>query len=65
MNKVVKGDLLVLRPDCPNSQDGKHHADPLSGSFPQEADSDEFLHFVVDFNCKHCGLSGSVRVDPT
>jgi len=38
--------------------DKKHEPDPRSA---QQADKTDF---VVDYWCKHCGLSGSVAIDP-
>lgn len=40
-----------------------HEADPSSISSPPEAGTDVSLEWIVDVNCKHCGRSGSVRID--
>lgn len=54
-----------LHTDCEKSPTGKHEPDWLSVAIPQEATSgDPFLQGVIDVNCKHCGLSGSGRVEP-
>lgn len=44
--------------ECPESPTGKHKADPQSASTHDAPD------WVIDYNCKYCGLSGSVSVDP-
>ena len=46
---------------CRETEDGKHEPDPGSATVPQQSGETDFL---VDYNCKHCGISGSVRVDP-
>ena len=43
---------------CQESEDGKHEANPRSGTQPPECD------FTIDYNCKFCGQSGGVPVDP-
>ncbi len=46
---------------CYETAEGKHEADPKSASSgPQDGDA----NIVVDFNCKHCGQSGGLAVDP-
>jgi hypothetical protein len=50
--------------DCSKSPIGKHEPDWATLIIPDEASTDEFLLGVVDVNCKHCGMSGSARVDP-
>ena len=48
---------------CRRSPTYKHEPNWQTMSIPEEAADDEFLHGVVDVNCKHCGLSGAVRVN--
>jgi hypothetical protein len=43
---------------CQETEDGKHEADPTSGTVPAGSE------FLVDYTCKHCGQSGAVAVDP-
>ncbi len=42
---------------CPKSADKTHEADPNTAV---KADG---VDWVIDFNCKHCGRSGSVYVN--
>ena len=49
---------------CPDSEDYRHHPDPASIKPAKEAENDMETDWIVDVNCKHCGRSGSVRIDP-
>ena len=51
--------LLPCYDHCQESRAGEHEADPLSAFSPADA-----TPFTVDYNCKHCGQSGGVAVDP-
>jgi len=42
---------------CQETEDGNHEADPESGTVPAGCE------FLVDYTCKHCGLSGSLAVE--
>jgi hypothetical protein len=49
---------------CPKSPDFKHHPDPASIKPADGAGRNRGTDWIVDVNCKHCGRSGSVRIDP-
>jgi hypothetical protein len=49
---------------CPESPDFKHHADPASVKPADGAGRERGTDWIVDVNCKCCGRSGSVRIDP-
>jgi hypothetical protein len=49
---------------CPNSPDFQHHADPSSIKPADGAGRNRGTDWIVDVNCKHCGRSGSARIDP-
>lgn len=55
---VSKKKSNILDTLCPKSPDQLHEADPRTAV---KADG---AHWIIDFNCKHCGRSGSVYVDP-
>lgn len=44
---------------CQPASDGKHVPDPKSITVPDGASD-----FIVDVNCKGCGQSGGVAIDP-
>lgn len=44
---------------CSGASDGKHIPDPASIA---PADG---VEWVIDINCAKCGISGSMRVDPS
>lgn len=50
--------LLPCYDHCQEAVDGQHEADPSSGVAPKMPD------FVIDYNCRHCGQSGAVAVNP-
>ena len=47
---------------CQKSKDGKHEPDPASIA-PAECNA-ETGQMLVDIWCKHCGISGSVGIEP-
>ena len=49
---------------CPKSPDYKHHPDPASIEAADGAGRNRGTDWLVDVNCKHCGRSGSVAIDP-
>ena len=49
---------------CPQSSDFKHDPDPSSIKAADGAGKERGTDWIVDVNCKHCGRSGSVRIDP-
>jgi hypothetical protein len=49
---------------CPKSPDYRHHADPAGIKPADGAGRNRGTDWIVDVNCKHCGRSGSVRIDP-
>jgi len=49
---------------CPKSSDFKHHPDPTSITPADGAGKNRGTDWIVDVNCRHCGRSGSVRIDP-
>ena len=49
---------------CPRSPDFRHHPDPASVKAADGAGRNRGTDWIVDVNCKHCGRSGSVRIDP-
>ncbi|MGO8750589.1 MAG: hypothetical protein ACLQNE_31965 [Thermoguttaceae bacterium] len=49
---------------CPKSPDFQHHPNPASISAADSAGKERGTDWIVDVNCKHCGRSGSVRIDP-
>ena len=49
---------------CPQSKDYRHHPDPTSIKPADGAGKESGTDWIVDVNCKHCGRSGSVRIDP-
>ncbi len=47
---------------CQEKADGKHEPDPRTAStFYENGLDSEYVY--VDFNCKHCGTSGSTKVN--
>jgi len=48
---------------CPKSTDFKHHPDPSSIKAADGAGKNRGTDWIVDLSCKHCGRSGSVRID--
>ena len=53
---------------CQESASGEHEVEPNSAN-SSESEADNVLResgtIVVDFNCRHCGQSGSVSVMAT
>jgi len=49
---------------CPESKDFKHHPDPASISSADGAGKHRGTDWIIDVSCKHCGRSGSARIDP-
>jgi hypothetical protein len=49
---------------CPTSPDFDHHPDPASVKAADGAGKERGTDWILDINCKHCGRSGSVRIDP-
>ena len=49
---------------CPRSDDYKHHPDPASVAPADGAGKERGTDWIIDVNCRHCGRSGSVRIDP-
>ena len=49
---------------CPGSPDFKHHPDPAAIKPVDGAGRNRGTDWIVDVSCKHCGRSGSVRIDP-
>ena len=49
---------------CPKSLDFRHHPDPASVKPAEGAGRNRGTDWIVDVNCRHCGRSGSVRIDP-
>jgi len=49
---------------CPRSPDFRHEPDPASVKAADGAGKGRCTDWIVDVNCKHCGRSGSVRIDP-
>ena len=49
---------------CPKSPDFRHHPDPASVKPADGAGRNRGTDWIVDVACKHCGRSGSVRIDP-
>jgi hypothetical protein len=49
---------------CPDSPDHRHHPDPASVKPADGAGRNRGTDWIVDINCKHCGRSGSTRIDP-
>jgi hypothetical protein len=49
---------------CPDSPDHRHHPDPASVKAADGAGCNRGTDWIVDINCKHCGRSGSTRIDP-
>jgi hypothetical protein len=49
---------------CPKSPDFQHHPAPSSIKPADGAGKERGTDWIVDVNCKHCGRSGSVRIDP-
>jgi hypothetical protein len=45
---------------CPDSSTCKHEGE-FGSITPADIDPE---HWIVDINCKHCGRSGSVKIDP-
>jgi hypothetical protein len=43
---------------CALSKDGKHVADPRSAHLGDATNNE----VVIDFNCKHCGISSGVAI---
>jgi hypothetical protein len=48
---------------CPKSPDFFHHPDPASVKSADDAGHNRGTDWIVDMNCKHCGRSGSARLD--
>jgi hypothetical protein len=49
---------------CPESPDFRHHGDPACIKPADGAGRNRGTDWIVDVNCKHCGRSGSARIDP-
>ena len=49
---------------CPMSPDFEHHPNPGSLKPADGAGRERGTDWIVDIACKHCGRSGSVRIDP-
>jgi hypothetical protein len=49
---------------CPDSPDGKHRANPATAQPDHDAGRNRGTDWIIDFNCIHCGQSGSLKVDP-
>jgi hypothetical protein len=49
---------------CPKASDFKHHPDPRSISPADGAGRGRGTDWIVEVACKHCGRSGSIRIDP-
>lgn len=49
---------------CPNSEDYRHHPDPASIKPADGAGKERGTDWIVEGSCKHCGRSGSLRIDP-
>ena len=49
---------------CPQSKDFRHHPDPASITPADGAGKESGTDWIVDVTCKHCGRSGSVRIEP-
>lgn len=49
---------------CPESPDFRHRPDPASITPADGAGRNRGTDWIVDVTCKHCGRSGSVRIDP-
>ena len=46
------------------SPDYRHHPDPAGVKPADGAGRNRGTDWIVDVACKHCGRSGSVRIDP-
>ena len=49
---------------CPKSHDFRHDPDPAGIKPADGAGKNRGTDWIVDVACKHCGRSGSVRIDP-
>jgi hypothetical protein len=49
---------------CPKSPDYRHHPDPAGVKPADGAGRNRGTDWIVEVTCKHCGRSGSVRIDP-
>jgi hypothetical protein len=49
---------------CPKSPDFEHEPDAGSIKAADGAGKERGTDWIIDANCKHCGRSGSVRIDP-
>jgi hypothetical protein len=48
---------------CPHSPDFRHHPDPAAIRPADGAGRNRGTDWIVDVDCRHCGRSGSVRID--
>jgi hypothetical protein len=50
--------------DCPVSLTAKHEPDPSSINSADDAGTGRGTDWLVDVSCKHCGRSGTARINP-
>lgn len=48
---------LENQPECEESPTGKHEIHPASVTA-------QVTNLTIDFSCKHCGVLGSIYLDP-
>lgn len=49
---------------CDPSPSGRHAADPVSAKAADGAGPNRGTDWLVEFHCRYCGETGSIRVDP-